>query len=134
MVVYPEIFRVCVLWVGKMAVSGFKISKIPKIRVVCPDFFWIKPQILPGLFQIAPDGFGKIGKLFIVFKKTKKIAPLLSPRVQIQQVLRIRGLKLCKTTLRIPLEGSLKGLQPYNTQKTAFPNPVGGISGKPRDI
>jgi hypothetical protein len=79
-----------------MAISGFNISKIPEIRMVCPDFFWIKPQILPGLFQIAPDGFREIGKLFIFFKKTKKIAPLLSSRVQIQQVLRIRGLKLCK--------------------------------------
>jgi hypothetical protein len=42
-----------------MAVSGFKISEIPETRVVCPDFFRIMLQILPKLFQIAPDGFGK---------------------------------------------------------------------------
>jgi hypothetical protein len=79
-----------------MAVSGCKISEIPEIRAVCPDFFRIMPQILPLFFQIAPDGFWKIGNLCIFFKKTNKIAPLLSPRVQIQQILRIRGLNCAK--------------------------------------
>jgi hypothetical protein len=55
-----------------MAVSGFKISEIPEIRAVCTDFFRIMPQILLKTFQIAPDGFWKIGNLLHILQKKNK--------------------------------------------------------------
>jgi hypothetical protein len=117
-----------------MAVLGLKISNIPEIRMVCPDFFWNKPQILPGFFQIAPDGFGKKRKIIHILQENEEDSTPALTSCSNSAAFADPWALIVQKTLRIPMEGSLKGLQPYNTRKTASPNLLRGISGKPRDI